>query len=158
MHTQRTNTPPGARLVIRLMATPLLMAWLVVAVSACFSVPISYYDATTYKNLTALKAESVLLLEQFDIESIEVMAEKIDGVSLRLRQAYEYERGKGDPNSDTARQFRKIVELYEEDIATYRADGPGALGPAYFSEAAAVLGQAFDIAIATENLKNSDKR
>ena len=36
--------------------------------------------------------------------------------------------------------------------------GPGTLGPKYFQEAARVLGQAFDIAIATENLKNKDKR
>ena len=40
----------------------------------------------------------------------------------------------------------------------YRDAGPGALGPKFFREAATVLGQAFDVAIATENLKNQDKR
>ncbi len=44
-----------------------------------------------------------------------------------------------------------------DDIKDYRENGNATLGPKYFQEAARVLGQAFDIAIATENVKNKDK-
>ena len=56
------------------------------------------------------------------------------------------------------RKFRKIVKLFESDVKDYRDNGPKSLGKKYFQEAAIVLGQAFDIAISTENLKNKDKR
>lgn len=45
-----------------------------------------------------------------------------------------------------------------DDVKDYKESGPGALGKKYFQEAATALGQAFDIAISTENLKNKDKR
>lgn len=125
---------------------------------ACTGVPISYYDSTTYTQLTSLKAETTLLVSSFDTTPFAENQAKIDATTLNLQKAYEYEIGKGDPNSDTARQFKKILALYTEDVNDYREEGPGALGPKYFQEAAVVLGQAFDIAIATENVKNKDKR
>lgn len=122
------------------------------------TIPISYYDATTYKHLTELKAETVLLVESFDTTTVEGNKNKIDNTILNLRKAYEYEKGKGKPNSDTTVQLEKIVKLFNEDVNEYQKDGPGHLGKKYFSEAAIVLGQAFDIAISTENVKNKDKR
>jgi hypothetical protein len=83
---------------------------------------------------------------------------KIEDVTMLLRKAYEYEKGKGEPNSDTTKQFEKIISLFEDDIKEYRGNMPGELGEKYFNQAAIVLGQAFDIAISTENLKNKDKR
>ena len=50
------------------------------------------------------------------------------------------------------------MKLFEDDIEEYRNNGPGVLGTKYFQETARVLGQAFDIAIKTENEKNKDKR
>ena len=126
--------------------------------SACSGIPISYYDATTYTQLTGLKAEITILVESFDTKSFTENQTKIEATILNLRTAYEYEKGKGDPNSDTTKQFDKISGLFMEDIKDYKESGPGALGPKYFQEAATVLGQAFDIAISTENLKNKDKR
>lgn len=132
--------------------------FILLALSACSSIPISYYDATTYTQLTALKAETTLLIESFDQKPFSENEDKIEKVTLNLRKAYEYEIGKGKPNSDTSRQFKIIIGLFNEDITDYREDGPGTLGRHYFSQASIVLGQAFDIAIATENLKNKDKQ
>lgn len=148
-----TRRPSFGRLLGRL-----LCAALVVFAPACSSIAITYYDATTYANLTALKAESMMLVETFDARPFHENASRIESLSLSLRKAHEYEKGKGDPNSDTARQFVKIQSLWLETAAEYQELGPAALGEAYFREAAVVLGQAFDLAIATENLKNQDKR
>jgi hypothetical protein len=128
--------------------------------AACSGIPISYYDATTYTQLTALKAEISTLVEVFDAKPAAQNEAKIEALLLSLRKAYEYERGKGSPNSDTARQFDKIVKLFNDIVAESRAnpDSAKSLGPRYFRESAVVLGQAFDIAIATENAKNKDKR
>jgi hypothetical protein len=141
--------PPG---VLASLLAALLM------LSACAGIPVSYHDATTYTHLTDLKVDTTLLIESFDTKKVKENEEKIDAVRLSFKKAYEYERGKGDTNSDTIKQFAKIMQLFEEDITTYRENGPGGLGKNYFHEAAVVLGQAFDIAIATENEKNRDKR
>ncbi len=125
---------------------------------ACAGVPVSYYDATTYTNLVDLKVDTTLLVESFDTRKVKENEAQIAAVSRNLKRAYEYERGKGDPNSDTVEQFEKIMKLFDEDVGAYRENGPGDLGKRYFQEAAVVLGQAFDIAIATENEKNKDKR
>jgi hypothetical protein len=133
-----------------------LLALLVV--TGCSGIPISYYDATTYTQLTSLKAETTLLVESFDHKPVAENQQKIDATTLNLKKAYEYEKGKGKPNSDTSKQFDKINDLFLEIVSEYKEDGPGALGIKYFQEAAVTLGQAFDIAIATENLKNKDKQ
>lgn len=136
----------------------LLASLFLLLMAACSGLPITYYDATTYTQLTGLKAETTLLIERFDKRPAAQLEAAIDAATLNLRKAYEYERGKGDPNSDTAKQFDKIAGLFAETVAEARDNPPGSLGPKYFGEAARVLGQAFDIAIATENAKNKDKR
>jgi len=125
---------------------------------ACAGVPISYYDSTTYTQLTSLKAEITTLVESFDTKSYAENEKKIDEITLNFKKAYEYEKGKGDPNSDTTKQFDKIYGLFKDDVKDYKESSPGELGIKYFQEAAKTLGQAFDIAISTENLKNKDKR
>ena len=121
------------------------------------AIPITYHDAATYKNLTDLKAEVVMLVDTFDAKPFAGNEAAIADIALKFRKAYEYEKGKGKPNSETMRQFAEIWKLLNEDIKDYRENGNATLGPKYFREAAVVLGQAFDIAIATENLKNKDK-
>ncbi len=121
------------------------------------AVPISYRDAVTYKNLTDLKAESMTLVESFDTRPVAANGAAIENVTLEFRKALEYEKGKGKSNNDTIEQLNRIQGLLNDDIKDYRENENGKLGPKYFSEAAVVLGQAFDIAIATENLKNKDK-
>jgi hypothetical protein len=121
------------------------------------AIPISYRDAVTYKNLTDLKAEAMSLVETFDTKPVAANEAAIENVTLEFRKALEYEKGKGKSNNDTIEQLNKIQGLLNDDIKDYRENGNATLGPKYFQEAAIVLGQAFDIAIATENLKNKHK-
>jgi hypothetical protein len=121
------------------------------------SIPIAYRDAVTYKNLTDLKAEAMALVESFDTKAVAANEAAIENIMLEFRKAQEYEKGKGKSNNDTIEQLNKIQGLLNDDIKDYRENGNATLGPKYFREAAGVLGQAFDIAIATENLKNKDK-
>jgi len=121
------------------------------------AIPITYHDVATYKNLTDLKAEAIMLVETFDTKPFASNEAAIADITLKFRKAYEYEKGKGKSNSDTIKQFDEIWKLLNDDIADYRENGNATLGPKYFREAAVVLGQAFDIAITTENLKNKDK-
>jgi len=121
------------------------------------AVSISYRDAVTYNNLTDLKAEAMTLVETFDTKPVAQNEAAIENVTLEFRKALEYEKGKGKSNNDTIEQLNKIKGLLNDDIKDYRENGNATLGPKYFQEAARVLGQAFDIAIATENLKNRDK-
>jgi hypothetical protein len=121
------------------------------------AIPISYRDAVTYKNLTDLKAEAMTLVETFDAKPVAANETAIENVTLEFRKALEYERGKGKSNNDTIRQLNEILKDMNEDIKDYRENGNGKLGPKYFQEAARVLGQEFDKAIETENLKNKDK-
>jgi hypothetical protein len=147
---------PSIRLIAWLRSLLGTLAFALLA--ACSGIPISYYDATTYTQLTSLKAETGTLVELFDKKSASDNEPKIEAVTLAFRKAVEYERGKGSPNSDTATQLEKISKLFSETIQEARDNPPGKLGPKYFVEAATTLGQAFDIAIRTENLKNKDKR
>lgn len=140
---------------VRILLCSLLFQFIL---QGCSGIPIAYYDSTTYTQLTSLKAETMLLVESFDSKTLDSNQSKIDKTTLNLRKAYEYEVGKGKPNSDVAKQLKKIVGLFDEDVDDYKENGPKALGKKYFIEASKVLGQAFDIAISTENLKNKDKR
>lgn len=150
--SHRVSTPRFSIVTVVLLLLSLL------PLAACSTIPISYYDGTTYTQLTSLKAESMMLVESFDTKPVAANQAAIDATLLNFRKAYEYEKGKGDANSDTLRQFEAIQSLFKADVQDYLESGPGALGRVYFTEAARVLGQAFDIAIATENLKNRDKR
>ena len=134
----------------------MLVVWIAL-LGAC-AIPVAYYDATTYRNLTEHKAEMMTLVESFDTLAYSRNETRIDQMRLAFRKAYEYELGKGKPNSDTAKQFAVIKNLFEQTVSEYRETRPGELGRKYFQEAAIVIGQAFDIAIATEYAKNTDKR
>jgi hypothetical protein len=133
-------------------------AALTLLAGAC-TLPISYYDATTYKNLVDLKVETTMLVASFDSKAVADNEGKISDVAMKLQKAYEYEKGKGNANSGTMIQLEKIKGMFESDIDDYRSKDPkGTLGRKFFREAATLLGQAFDIAISTENLKNKDKQ
>ena len=153
LHTAQVSQSKGN--LLKIFAAQILI---LSSLGACSGIPISYYDATTYTQLTSLKAETTTLVESFDAKPFTENQTKIEATTLSLKKAYEYEKGKGNPNSDTTKQFSMVVGLFMDDVEDYKESGPGALGPKYFQEAATVLGQAFDIAIATENLKNKDKQ
>lgn len=105
-------------------------------------------DATTHENLIELKAEAVTLVETFDTKPFDRNEAAIADLARKFQKAYVYEKGKGKRNSDTMKQLDRIWSLLSEDIADYREKGSAALGPNHFHEAAVLLGQAFDSALA----------
>lgn len=111
------------------------------------------YDERTHTTLTELKAAAVPLVESFDVKPYAENKDAIEALTVKFQEAYEYERDKGEANSDTAKQFKKLNDLFAETVKDYQEEGPATLGPKYFKEAATVLGQALDIAIKTENEK-----
>ncbi len=158
MQVQIAKLPLDNVNILNPVSVLLSIVLLLLSLSGCAGVPISYYDATTYTHLTELKVETTFLVKSFDTKPVDKNEQKIEEVTLSLRKAYEYENGKGEPNSDTIKQFTKIIKLFNDDVKEYRENEPNSLGSKYFREAAVLLGQAFDIAIATENEKNKDKR
>jgi hypothetical protein len=140
---------PASRLLGRLAVALTLL------VAAC-AAPISHYDATTYRNLTDLKVDATLLVASFDAKPVAENEGGIADVTTKLLKAYEYEKGKGKPNNDTVTQIEKVKGLFDKTVSDYRSGEK--LGPKFFREASVQLGQAFDTAISTENLKNKDRQ
>ena len=158
MQVQTTKVSLSKVNMLNPVSVLLSIVLLLLSLFGCAGIPISYYDATTYTHLTELKVETTFLVQSFDTKKVIKNKRKIEEVTISLKKAYEYEKGKGEPNSDTVKQFTEIIKLFNDDVKEYRENGPEILGNKYFQEAAVVLGQAFDIAIATENEKNKDKR
>jgi hypothetical protein len=143
-------------MAVRFRIPRLLYAALAALALAACTIPISYYDGTTYKTLTDLKVDATMLVGSFDSVSVKENAPAIAGTRVRLLKALEYEKGKGKDNKDTAEQLELLLSLYDGAVADYRASGPNPRVSDY-RERAVQLGQAFDIAISTEAAKNRDK-
>lgn len=134
----------------------LALALCAVALSAACTIPISYYDATTYHTLTDLKVDATELVGSFDSVKVVEASPAIAGTRTRMLKALEYEKGKGADNADTAKQLELLLQLYDGAVTDYRANGPNPRARD-FRERAVQLGQAFDTAISTESAKNRDK-
>lgn len=137
----------------RRIALGSLPAALFVFVSCSLFRGVSYYDPTTYKNLTDLKPYVMFLYASFGEE--EVDEDRIWYVRLRLAQIHEYEKGKGPSNKETADQIGKIVEMYEEDVHARLAGA--SWNEAQINNSTENVVDAFDIAIQTERLKNRNE-
>jgi hypothetical protein len=128
------------------LALPLLLA-------ACAL--ITHYDPTSYKNATDLKAEALILMDQAK-EPPATHAAAIDAVLLKLQQAYEYERGKGDPNRFTVGQWAILVDpnrdLLGGFLRKWRADN-APQGAVFIDEKKKQVAKAFDEIIALERAK-----
>lgn len=114
---------------------------------------ISYYDPTTYKNLTELKPEVAFLYETFTSDSIDM--EKIDAIRLRLAQVYEYEKGKGPKNIETYEQIKIIQDMFERHVKERLEHGTWS--NEHMENKKTIIQEAFDIAIQTERLKNKNE-
>ncbi len=144
-HTGTTH--PGRRSAL-ILACALSVAW-----GACAL--ITPYDPTSYKNATDLKAEALLLIEKAT-DPPSAHAAAIDGLLLKLRQAYEYERGKGNPNMLTVKQWELLINpqgnLLGGFLQKWRAENR-AQSAAFIENAAALVGKAFDQIIELERAK-----
>lgn len=113
----------------------------------------SYYDPTTYKNLTDLKAETIFLYDTFATDSLDEA--KVTAVRLKLAQAYEYEKGKGEKNKETREQLEIIQHMFGQHVSDRVKSGKWT--PTHLGNQKTNLAEAFDIAIATERLKNKNE-
>jgi|CXWL01.1.fsa_nt_gi hypothetical protein len=87
-----------------------VLGWALALSLACVGCAfLSHYDPTSYKNATDLKAEALVLVERAIDPPTQHQAE-IDGLRVRLRQAYEYEAGKGRPNHLTRDQWKLLID------------------------------------------------
>ncbi|MCD6594407.1 hypothetical protein J7L68_01855 [bacterium] len=141
----------------RNLLTPVLFIFLLVCLSGlylqgCAATRTSYYDPTTYKNLTYIKPQVLLLYETFTSEEIDTML--IDNIRLKLAQIYEYEKGK-DNNSETTRQIQKIQEMFERHVKDRFEKGKWT--KEHLENEKENIEEAFDIAIKTERAKNKNE-
>lgn len=133
-----------------------LATLLALASAACALV--SHYDSTSYQNATNLKAEALFLIERA-VNPPAAHAAAIDSLRLKLRQAYEYERGKGDPNRITVEQWKRLADpdgaLLGGFIKKWRSDNRGQ-SPAFLDGVAQNVTEAFDQIIRLERAKVRD--
>lgn len=129
--------------------------WIGLWLQSCsfLSSTITYYDPTTYSNLTNLKPEVVFLYESFADDSMDTAS--IQRVRLKIAQMHEYEKGKGDKNQETVKQIKLIRDMFEDDIEHRRKKGPWT--PAQKNNQVENISDAFDLAISTERLKNKNE-
>lgn len=141
VRTNRTATLAVIQLVV-----------LAAIISGCAGLWLSYYDPTTFRNLTALKPKIATLYETFTRDPLN--QEKIAEARLELAQIYEYEKGKGESNRETTRQVEIIRDMFERHLkdrqqATWKT--------IFMEEKRKNIEDAFDIAIKTERLKNKNE-
>lgn len=129
---------------------------LLLALGACAL--ITHYDPTSYKNATDLKAEALLLIEKAQ-DPPGIHAAAIDGLHLKLRQAYEYERGKGSPNMLTVKQWELLINpkgnLLGGFLQKWKVEDK-AQGATFIEATAKLIGKAFDQIIELERAKVKD--
>ncbi len=121
--------------------------------AGCAASLLHYYDPTTYKNLTDLKPKVALLYETFEDEEVDLQA--VRQIRLEMGQAYEYEKGKGEKNRETAKQLGSILEMFSRHVQDRKKNGPWS--EAHIQNRWENMEEAFDIAIATERLKNKNE-
>jgi len=114
---------------------------------------ISYFDPTTYKNLTDLKVEVLALYDTFTGDSLNTS--QIASIRLKLAQVYEYENGKGEKNKETREQVKIIQNIFNDHL-NERLSGAKWNQP-HLGNQKQIIAQAFDIAIQTEMLKNKNE-
>ena len=113
----------------------------------------TYYDATTYKNLTDLKPEMIFLYETFVTDKFDTV--KVQTIQLRLAQMYEYEHGKGEHNKETTAQIEIIRDMFDRHIKNRKNSGKWDAIHCKIQQN--MIGKAFSIAIETEGLKNKNE-
>ncbi|MEK7273675.1 MAG: hypothetical protein AAB110_00315 [Candidatus Desantisbacteria bacterium] len=114
---------------------------------------ITYFDSTTYKNLTDLKPEVMALYDTFGMDTID--NSKISAVNLKLAQMYEYEKGKGEWNKETYKLIERIQILFKRHIDNRLQSG--AWSTVHANNQKETIAEAFKLSIETEALKNKNE-
>lgn len=143
----KARTPKGSRASVA--AT---LALLSLFCAGCPTVLISHYDPTTYKNLTDLKPEVAAMYQSFTGDTVN--ESQIAAVSLQFDRMYEYEKGKGQNNAQTARQVDLVRAMFRRHVQERLTTGKW--NATDKDNKAVNISEAFDLAIATERLKNPE--
>lgn len=128
----------------------LLVVWLASLTGCAWLSSLSYYDPVSYQHLTALKPKVAFLYDSFASDSLDL--EHVHEVRLELAQAYEYERGKGEANVESALQVEQIQSMFQRHVRERLQQA--SWSEAYLGDKREHILAAFDLAIQTENLKN----
>jgi len=128
------------------------LAFLMLFCAGCPSILISHSDPTTYKNLTDLKPEVVALYQTFTGDDVD--QDQIAAINLQFDRMYEYEKGKGQNNTETAKQVDIVRTMFRRHVQDRMETGKWSATDK--DNKVANMGEAFDIAIATERLKNPE--
>lgn len=131
----------------------LLLTTLLIISGCASSRDVSYYDSTTYKNLTDLKPQVIFVYETFKEDQIQ--KHDINQVKLKFAQAYEYEVGKGASNEDTTNQLTELREIFDTELKSRIEDGKWT--ELIYTNSVKLITKAFDKAIKSESLKNKPK-
>ncbi len=135
--------------------TTILLASLLLLVGCA---AITGYDPTSYKTATDLKAEALVLIEKAT-DPPGPHKGAIDGLRVKLRQAWEYEKGKGSRNRFTSEQWRLMIDpqgnLLGGFLAKWESSG-SAFGDAFLQGVSKNVGDAFDRIIELESHKVKD--
>jgi len=136
----------------RLLRVALVFAFFLIPSCTLFH-GVSYYDPTTYRNLTDLKPHVMFLYVSFGEQDVDFDAVRY--IRLRLAQMHEYEKGKGPLNAETARQIGNIIVMFEDDVQARLS--AGMWSETQINNSTENIVDAFDIAIQTERLKNKNE-
>jgi len=115
--------------------------------------PVSYYDSTTYRNLTELKVYTSFLYDSFMEDSVD--QKDIKYVKIRLMQTLEYEKEKGIPNEKTTKQIQLIIDDFKDYVANRLEQGKW--NQTQRDNAVTNINILFDIAISSELKKNKEE-
>lgn len=132
---------------------PLIVLAVLLSGCALFRSGITYFEPTTYKNLTDLKPEVVMLFESFAGDPVDTMW--VRSVKLKLYQAYEYEKGKEEKSAETIEQINIIRVMFDRHVESRRQNGPW--NQDHMENQIENSEEAFDEAIQTERLKNKSE-
>ena len=119
---------------------------------------ITGYDPTSYKTATDLKAEALILIEKAQDPPTQHAA-AIDSLRLKLRQAVEYEKGKGERNRFTKELWEILTDpngsLLGGFLKKWETENKGQ-SPAFLDGIGKNVGEAFDRIIELESRKVKD--
>lgn len=113
------------------------------------------YDPVSYQTAAALKADSLHLMTTAT-EPPTIHTTSIRDIRTRLGRALDYERGKGDGNSETVRQWELLIDparsLLGGFLAKWEREEQG-LSLVFVQETSKNVGGAFDEIIRLERRK-----
>ena len=147
---------PTSTLRAHRRARPFAVAVLALCALVAACATISPFSAVAYQQATALKAESLLLMDQAT-ERFDLHKEAADRLRLELAKAYEFAKGR-PLNEDSTRQWAILRDPKRNSIAGFlqRWQAEKELGRAFIDESKRLVADGFDAVIGLESGKRRE--